>query len=92
MAQILKFATGGKTYSNTLTVNGETFSVTDDLIKSFYKHGESASNEGIKYQYYKIADALKAGKTLELSRKSLVGDVEFDTSDYGEARMKKGVK
>lgn len=92
MAQILKFATGGKTYSNTLTVNGETFSVTDDLIKSFYKHGESASNEGIKYQYYKIADALKAGKTLELSGKSLIGDVDFDTSDYGEARMKKGVK
>lgn len=92
MAQILKFATGGKTYSNTLTVNGETFSVTDDLIKSFYKHGESASNEGIKYQYYKIADALKAGKTLELSGKSLVGDVDFDTSDYGETRMKKGVK
>lgn len=92
MAQILKFAAGGKTYSNTLTVNGETFSVTDDLIKSFYKHGESAANEGIKYQYYKIADALKSGKTLELSGKSLIGDVDFDTSDYGESRMKKGVK
>lgn len=92
MAQILKFAAGGKTYSNTLTINGEIFNVTDDLIKSFYKHGENAANEGVKYQYYKIADALKAGKTLELSGKSLIGDVDFDTSNYGESRMKKGVK
>lgn len=92
MAQIIKFAAGGKTYSNTLTINGETFSVTDDLIKSFYKHGENAPDEGIKYQYYKIADALKSGKTLELSGKSLTGDVDFDISALGESRMKKGVK
>jgi hypothetical protein len=95
MAQILKFSSGGKNikkYSNTLTGNNIEYDVTDDLLNKFYDWGNYAEDEGVKYQYYKIADALKSGENLNLSGKSLSGNVDFDISEIGDNRMQKGVK
>ena len=95
MAQILKFQEGGKTnktYSNFLTINNNKYSVTDDLLEKFYSWGDSLEDEGVKYQYYKIADALKSGENIGLSGKSITGNIKFDTSKLGAKRMEKGVR
>ena len=90
MAQILKFSNGGNTSSwGKFTIDGVTYTMTEDNIKRMYDHAKTLSPEE-NYQFGFIINTLKSGKDLEYANNQLYGGVPFDTSDGQATSMRKG--
>ena len=92
MAQILKFSNGGNTSKwGKFTIDGVTYTMTEDNIKRMYDHAKTLSPEE-NYQFGFIINTLKSGKNLEYANNQLYGGVDFDTSSSQAKSMSKGVR
>lgn len=104
MSQILKFKEGGSSPQNinnssqknhskkygTFTFDNTIYDVTDDFIDKLTAHGKPLKPD-VAYQFSKIIDALKNGKSLGYNSltNTLTGDVKFDVTKSQDKRLEK---
>ncbi len=73
-----------------LIINGQSYDGTDDLIRQLHEYGAGLSG-GVGYQFSKIPEAIKAGKTVSFitDGDGQITGVDFDLSDRQRNRMSK---
>lgn len=73
-----------------LIINGQSYDGTDDLIRQLHEYGAGLSG-GVGYQFSKIPEAIKAGKTVTFltDGDGQITGVDFDLSDRQKNRMSK---